>query len=242
MKLSLLLSVLMLAFPSFADDSTSSKIIKISAGEWPPFIGKNLDNFGSVGKTITDVFALQGYTVEFEFYPWTRAYVKAQEGEFDATAVWMFDESRTEHFYYSDPVAKEEFVFFYNKENPFSWSSLEDLTGKELGGGIGYSYGEPLNKLIDSKQVSMSRVKEPSQNILRLKHQRIDLYPEERQIGMYNLSQQPKEVQDSITYHPKPFLSNDSFLLFSKQSPNGQALLEIFNQGLKQWNASQVSD
>ncbi|OEF06102.1 ABC transporter substrate-binding protein [Vibrio genomosp. F10 str. 9ZD137] len=225
----------MLAFSSFANDSSSSKIIKISAGDWPPFIGKDLDDFGTLGKKITEVFALEGYSVEFNFYPWTRAYVKAQQGEFDATAIWMFEESRTEHFDYSDPVGKEEFVFFYNTDASFDWSSLDEIKGKEIGGEIGYSYGEELDSLIESGQVNMSRVKETRQNLLRLKHKRIELYAQERHIGMYKLSLQPEDVQASISYHPKPFLTNDSFLLFSKQSPNKQELLEAFNRGLKKW-------
>ncbi|MDN3684219.1 hypothetical protein QW180_12270 [Vibrio sinaloensis] len=45
---------------------------------------------------------------------------KASEGEYVATAVWMYAEERMEHFYYSAPVAQEQFVFFHLKEKAVS--------------------------------------------------------------------------------------------------------------------------
>lgn len=240
LKKSLLVIALLQCFFAlqvYADDT--HKTVKITAGDWPPFIGQKLEGYGVVAQTITQVFALEGYEVTFTFYPWARAYEKAQSGEYDATAVWMFDEERTQDFYYSDPVSQEQFVFFHHKDLDFEWSEIEDLKGYKLGGGLGYSYGSDLDALIDSKQVTISRVNSPSQNLLRLNHQRIEVYPEERQIGLYNLSQQPEEVQSNITYHPKPFLNNDGFVMFSKQSPRGKELLAIFNQGLIKWHQQQ---
>lgn len=235
----LVIPLLQCLFVLSAYAESTPQTVKITAGDWPPFIGQNLEGYGVVAQTIEQVFALQGYEVTFAFYPWARAYEKAQSGEYDATAVWMFDEERTEHFYYSKPVSQEQFVFFHHKDLAFDWAKIDDLKGYKMGGGLGYSYGEALDTLIDAKEVSISRVNNPSQNLLRLNHKRIQIYPEERQIGMYHLSQQPEEIQNNITYHPKPFLNNDGFVMFSKQSPRGKELLEIFNQGLIKWYQQQ---
>ena len=215
-----------------AFSTTDSKTVKIAAGEWAPFIGQELEYYGSVGKTIQDAFASQGYRVEFDFYPWKRAYQKTQEGEYVATAVWMFAEERTERFNFSDPVAQEQFVFFYKKGAQFEWESLEDLKGKHLGGGIGYSYGNELDAMINSEQIKMDRVAEPSQNFLKLKYGRIDLMPEEKQIGLHILNQRDDDLIDHIDFDPKPFLTNNSFMMFSKAHPEASKLLEIFNKGL----------
>lgn len=231
--------LLLCLFISSAYAENTRKTVKITAGDWPPFIGQSLEDYGVVAKTIKQVFALQGYEVVFTFYPWARAYEKAQSGEYDATAVWMFDDERTEHFYFSEPVSQEQFVFFHHKDLAFDWSTIDDLKGYKMGGGLGYSYGEALDRLIDAKEVSISRVNSPSQNLLRLNHKRIQIYPEERQIGMYHLNQQPEEIQGNITYHPKPFLNNDGFVMFSKLSPRGKKLLEVFNQGLIKWHQQQ---
>ncbi|MCW8333234.1 substrate-binding periplasmic protein [Vibrio paucivorans] len=224
---------------SSVETPNSDKIIKIAAGEWPPFIGEQLEDFGHVGHTIQQVFARQGYSVEFHFYPWKRAYKKASEGEYVATAVWMFTEERTEHFMFSDPVAQEQFVFFHLKENPFQWQSLSNLKGKTLGGGLGYSYGESLDTLINDEQVTIKRVESPEKAFQLLKYRRVELVPEEKHIGMFALSKMPIDTQELITYNPKPFLSNDNFLMFSKAHPDAKKLLTIFNQGLKQFKVSQ---
>ncbi|CAH0541489.1 substrate-binding periplasmic protein [Vibrio marisflavi] len=224
---------------SFAAQSSENKIVKISAGEWPPFIGQDLENNGFVAEIITEAFASQGYQVQFYFLPWKRAYNDTQQGKYDASAIWMFDEKRTEHFLYSDPVSQEQFVFFHHIDTPFEWKQMDDIKGKHLGGGLGYSYGEELNKLIEQGQVTMSRVNEPKQNLLILAHKRIDLFPEEVHIGKYTLEQQPIGVQQQITYHPTPFLSNSNFLLLPKANNRSDELRKIFNQGLKEWKAKQ---
>lgn len=233
-----LLAPILLITVGFNVNAQQSKLIKIAAGEWPPFIGQELENYGSVGQTIQAAFASQGYQVQFDFYPWGRAYQKTQDGDYAATAVWMYAEERIEHFNYSDPVAQEQFVFFYNKSKPFEWQSLDEVKGFNLGGGVGYSYGSELDQMIDSKAVNMVRVAKPEQNFLKLKHRRIDLVPEEKQIGLYTLSQQPQSVQDEIHYSDKPFLVNDSFMMFSKMHPESKKLMAIFNKGLAQIKAN----
>ncbi|KOO17042.1 ABC transporter substrate-binding protein [Vibrio xuii] len=228
---------LLLSTTSFA--ATDDKIIRIAAGEWPPFIGQQLEGFGHVGQTIEKVFAAQGYQVEFHFFPWKRAYKKASEGEFVATAVWMYAEEREEFFWFSDPVAQEKFVFFHLRDTPFEWTNLDDLKGKLLGGGLGYSYGEELDALLESGQVEMNRVEDPLKAFQLLKYRRVELVPEEKHIGMFSLNKLPIETQSLITFHPKPFLSNDSYLMFSKAHPQAKKLMAIFNQELAKLKASE---
>ena len=134
----LVIPLLHCLFTLSAYAENTHQTVKITAGDWPPFIGQNLEGYGVVAQTIKQVFALQGYEVAFTFYPWARAYEKAQNGEYDATAVWMFDEERTQHFYYSEPVSQEQFVFFHHKDLAFAWSDIDDLKGYKMGGGLGY--------------------------------------------------------------------------------------------------------
>ncbi len=229
-----LLSLLFSTSMPYASDDP--KVIKIAAGNWPPFIGQDLVDFGSVGQTIQKAFASQGYQVEFHFFPWKRAYKKASEGEFVATAVWMFAQDRTEHFYYSDPVGQEKFVFFHLREDDFDWQDITDIEGKHLGGGLGYSYGSEIDTMIEENTVTINRVDSPNQALQLLKYRRVDLVPEERDIGLFTLQKMPLELQEKVTFHPKPFLTNDSYMMFSKSHPQARKLLEVFNEGLKQVN------
>ena len=227
------LSLILVLFCPLVFSADNAKVIKIVAGEWPPFIGQKLENFGYVGEKVQRVFASQGYRVEFHFLPWKRAYKKASEGEYVATAVWMYAEERTEHFYFSSAVAQEQFVFFHLKEKAFRWRNLEDVQGEHLGGGLGYSYGKALDTLIKDDKVRITRVEDPNKAFQLLKYRRVTLVPEEKHIGIFTLSRLPTDMQDLITYDPKPFLSNDSYLMFSKAHPDATKMLAIFNQGLK---------
>ena len=234
MKRTLFLLTLISLFSPSA--STQTHVVKIAAGEWPPFIGEELEGFGHVGKIIEEVFSSQGYKVEFHFYPWKRAYKQASEGKYVATAVWMFANERTEHFLYSRPVAQEEFVFFHRKDMPFEWQSLNDLQGMHLGGGLGYSYGADLDAQLNTGKITMTRAEDPGKALQWLKYRRVDLVPEEKHIGLFTLQKMPIETQNLITFNQKPFLINQSYVLFSKAHPDGEKLLRIFNQGLRQRN------
>lgn len=231
-----------ISIPVWAAPSSihNSHIIRISAGEWPPFIGQHLENNGFVAEIIRKVFKDAGYEVEFHFFPWARAYAEAKAGRYDATAIWMFNQERTVDFYYSEAVSDERFVFFHHKETDFHWESLYDLKGLHLGGGIAYSYGAELDRLLETQQIKMSRVNDPKQNFERLAKKRIDLMPEEIHIGYYTLDKYLPQWREMITHHPKPFLINNNYLLFPKMGERSEQLLTLFNHGLKESDVSMI--
>ncbi|EGR2468004.1 transporter substrate-binding domain-containing protein [Vibrio cholerae] len=214
--------------------NAEDKLVRIASGEWPPFIGSDLPNYGFVGEIITQAFTKQGYQVEFQFLPWARAYAETQRGLYDATAIWMHSAEREVDFFYSLPVSQEEFVFFYPVKKPFDWKTLSDLAPYKLGGVLAYSYGKELDALLDSGVLTMERDGLAAKNLEKLAKGRVDLVPEEKHIGYYLINQQIPHLQDLITHHPTPFLTNSNYLLFPKQSARSQELLGVFNHYLVQ--------
>lgn len=220
---------------SAANDSpTANQSVRIASGEWPPFIGSNLPNYGFVGEIISQAFAQQGYQVEFHFLPWARAYAETQRGLYDATAIWMHSEEREVDFFYSLPVSQEEFVFFYPVKKPFNWTSLSELAPYKLGGVLAYSYGKELDALLESGTLTMERDGLAAKNLEKLAKGRVDIVPEEKHIGYYLINQEIPHLQALITHHPTPFLTNSNYLLFPKQGARSQELLAIFNHYLTQ--------
>ncbi|MFP3457585.1 hypothetical protein R0J89_15155, partial [Psychrobacter sp. SIMBA_152] len=114
-----------------------------------------------------------------------RAYHDTINDKYAATAVWMFEQQRTEDYFYSEPVLNERFVFFYHKKRPFDWQNLNDLKGLLLGGGLAYSYGEEFDKALQAGLFDMSRVSTTEQNFKRLAMGRIDAFAEEKSVGYY---------------------------------------------------------
>lgn len=219
--------------------SSADTTVDISVGDWPPFIAESLPHSGFVAHLISDIFAEAGYQVEFYFRPWNRTYLEAATGQRDATAVWMFEPERTDDFYYSEPVLKERFVFFHLKDRPFDWNILDDLAGEQLGGSLAYSYGPAFDAALERGVFELQRVATNKQNFARLLLGRIDVVPEEVSVGYHSLRRDlPPEQADRITHHPKPFLENDSFVLFPRVSSRSPELLRVFNETLEKFRAS----
>ena len=208
--------------------------LSISVGDWPPFFVESEPGQGTVARLVRDIFAAEGYKVEFHFRPWKRAYREAANGKHDATAIWMHTADRQKDFIYSEPVMNERFVLFYRKDTPIEWNQMQDLANLKLGGSIGYSYGPEFDRAIENGILNVEWVASTELNFRRLLFGRIDAFPEEINVGYYILRREtdPQEAR-RITHHPEPILENQSFLLFPANEPGTQALLEAFNKRLQ---------
>lgn len=210
--------------------------LDISVGDWPPFFIEGEPGQGSVARMVRDIFAEEGYTVTFHFRPWQRAYREAAIGNHHATAIWMYAPEREQDFTYSDPVMKELFVLFHRKDRPLEWDNLSDLSDLKIGTSFGYSYGPDFDTAVDNKLLSVDEAASTVLNFKKLLYGRIDAFPEEINVGYYILNRElsRSEVQQ-VTHHPKPILENESFLLFPKNEPETQHLVEIFNRQLAEF-------
>ncbi|MDL0432214.1 transporter substrate-binding domain-containing protein [Marinobacter sp. TBZ242] len=213
-----------------ADDRT----LTISVGDWPPFFVEDEPGQGSVARLVTDIFAEADYDVEFHFLPWKRAYREAANGKHDATAIWMYAADREQDFIFSDPVMKERFVLFFRKETPVKWERMSDLSGLQLGGSIGYSYGPTFDIAVENEVLDVEWVASTELNFRRLLFGHIDAFPEEINVGYYILRREMNQDEArNITHHPEPISENESFLLFPVNQPETDRLRKIFNRGLK---------
>lgn len=216
----------------------NDKILQISAGEWPPYLGLNLPGHGLAARLISDIFHDAGYQVRFHFLPWPRAYRETQLGRYNATAVWMAAAERQQHFWYSEAVLEEQFVFFHLKKTAFQFETLDDLVGIELGGGLGYSYGPAFDAALASGRLKISRVGDTTQNFRRLLKGRIRAFPEEIQVGYHKLRTDLPSELNQITHASLPLLKNQSFVLFPKSEGNSLKLQKIFDDGLARYKKS----
>ncbi len=211
----------------------AEEVVHITAGEWPPYLGSDLPHFGIAGRIITEAFATQGITVEMTFFPWKRAFELAKAGTFDGTAIWLKNSAREADFYYSDPVISELHVFFHLRSQPFMWKTLADLQDKTLGGLLGFSYGAEMDQAIASGLLTMQRVTSDEQNFKKLLANRIQVYPQEVNVGYTVLNDKffPGE-RALITHNDMPFLQQYSYLLLTTRHERNARLIKAFNTGL----------
>jgi polar amino acid transport system substrate-binding protein len=229
----LFLSALFSAQQVFAEE------ISIAVGDWPPYLSEKLKHNGIMGHLIKDVFEAEGYDVEITFLPWARAYDEAKVGRLDMTGVWMHKPERENDFYYSDPVLNEQFVFFHLKSTNFKWTTLDDLVGLKIGGGVEYSYGPEFDAALQSGNLIIERVPSKIMNWRKLFSGRILIYPEEINVGYSSLRQHfHSDKSYLVTHHPKPLLNNLSYVLFPKSSARSQLHMQRFNSRLKKFRES----
>ncbi|MEN8199822.1 MAG: transporter substrate-binding domain-containing protein [Thermodesulfobacteriota bacterium] len=239
MKIRTLLFVVIIT--SFLPLNTHAiETIRITNGEWPPYMSKELKHYGFFSHIITEAFALQGVKVEWGFFPWKRSYIYAESGEWDATAGWSHFPHREKHFHFSDTIVDSKWVFFHLKSYPFDWSTYRDLREIKVGGTMQYAYKGALQKAEEEGVIEIERVPQDEQNLKKLLSGRIDIFPQEVEVGyeMINNEFTPEEAM-LFTHHPLPAVASDELrLLFSKKVERNRHLVDVFNQGLKQLRES----
>ncbi len=234
MKIAKALSVLF-AVVFVATQVLAAETIRLASGEWVPYQSKSLKHSGVVSRIVTEAFALGGVTVEYEYYPWKRGYVFAENGELDGTFLWFDTAERRAAFYVSEPVIDIQYVFFHLKDYAFDWQTVDDLRGVTIGATVGYDLGEAFQQVEQGRAISVERVSTDKQNFQKLLLGRVQVFPSGREAG-YALIRQlfPPEKAELFTHHPLPLKAAPHHLLLSKKKARNRQLIKLFNKGLQQ--------
>jgi len=238
----LLLGIFNFLSPQYSWGKT--EVVRIATGEYAPYVSKNLKHYGVNSHIIKDSFKIMGLNVSFTFFPWKRNYEYAKQGKYDATSHWFHSKKREQHFYYSDSINIEKFVFFHLKSFHFNWNKLEDIKGLKIGATLEYTYTEEFLKLAKNKTLLVDFSPKDLTNIKKLAVGRLDLFPVDPLVGYYLLQKNyPQETVNLFTFHPKPLRSSSVHLIFPRvNKKKSKRLLKIFNAGLKKISRSNNLD
>ena len=129
-------------------DKKEDKLI-IAIGEWAPYTGKDLPNYGICSEIAAEVLSTMGVDYEFKFCPWERALKETEEGIVWGTFPWFYVQERIPSYFYSNEVLwNSRTMLFFHKSNPninkgnIEFDTLEDLKEYKFGGARGYFYDE----------------------------------------------------------------------------------------------------
>ncbi|MBF0287580.1 MAG: transporter substrate-binding domain-containing protein [SAR324 cluster bacterium] len=213
--------------------------IRLTNGEWPPYLSYDLQYYGFASRIVKEAFALEGIKVEYGFFPWKRAYLLAQQGKWDGSVVWHSTAERKKDFLFSDGVIKDYQVFFHLKSYAFDWNSLEDLTGILIGGTSGYVYNKEFDQAVRSGKLKIVYENSDEINLRKILWGRIKIFLADREVGFYLLNKHftPAEI-DLFTHHPKPLKIETLHLILSKKIPSNPSRLISFNKGLHRLKVS----
>ena len=218
---------------------SATEIIRITNGEWPPYLSEKLPHHGFASHVVSEAFFSVSITVEYGFFPWKRSYKYALDGKdaFDniwhGTVVWVFTEERAKDFLYSEPVVIDIEVLFHLKSSPLNWEIVDDLKGKKIGGTAHTVY--PLFEKAEKRGI-LTIIRGGNYNLLfkNLLHHDLDAVPQVKHVARYFLNTSlTKEERSQITYSPTIIQERCYHLILSKNINDNEQLLKRFNEGLK---------
>lgn len=225
----LCISLLMGAAPALAEE------VRLTNGEWPPYLGQTLPHQGIASRIVAEAFALEGIEVHWDFYPWARSLMLAQRGQRTGSAVWLRSEERDKDFYVSDPVVDSSYYLFHRKDHPLDWHEVQDLKGLQIGGANGFDYGPTFQQAEAEGTLNVRRQSNEELGLRQLLAGRIDVFPMDKTVAFDMLHQHFSAAERAqLTFHPKPLRSDTLHLMLSRAVPGNAELIARFNEGLKQ--------
>ncbi len=222
--------------------SAFSQTIRITNGEWEPYLSEYSPQYGLWSHIVSEAFRLEGINIKWGFFGWSRAYNVAKKGKkWDASAVWWPTEEVKKDFFISEPVGKTSMVYFHLKNYPFDWKTIDDLKDNNIKIGVTqeYDYGKEFMQAMKNKKIRVETVQTDETNFKKLLGGRIQIFPNDPIVGSAQIRGLfSSDKVDLIIYHPKEFHISDVCLIISKNSPKAQYFLEKFNSGLKKFKAT----
>lgn len=214
-------------------DADAQDRIRLTNGEWAPYLSKNLPHFGAASHIVVSAFAVVGVEVEYGFYPWKRSYKLAREGTWNGTLVWVYTPARAVDFDYSDVVISDPEYLFHLKTFDLQWKTIEDLRGLSIGATLHTVY-PTLENAEALGILTIERAGNYDTLYHRLLKARIHAIPQVSQVGRYYLrTTLAPEARSQITYANTIVQERNYHLILSKKVEVNKQLLKRFNNGLK---------
>jgi len=237
----LLLAIALLPASSLLDAAppvpVEPQTARITWGDWPPFHSRSLANDGLYSHLIREAYNAVGVSVEFGVFPWKRALLVAQTpgSSWHGTSGWVKTPERDEIFLYTDAIHKGCIGFFHKSKTPFNWERAESIKGLRVGVTSGFSSNALIKKMkAAGLDISIREVSEAKFGIRMLNAERIDAFINDESVGqsIINRELKPSDV-GAIIFHPQPLFCDSYRILFPKEKPESQYLIQQFNAGLK---------
>jgi len=212
----------------------SEEPVRITIGEWTPYLSKELKHYGVAAHIVTEAFAKEGIEVQYKFLPWKRAEQYVISGEQEGSILWVRTEERAKVFLFTEVMLAGDAVFFHLKSFPFDWQTYQDLAKLRIGGLVSATYPWVEKAKEQGIHLKIYPVINEKQNFAKLLKQRIHVYGMDRLVG-YNILQThfSSEEAQKVTHHPRPVETWPYRLIFSKQVERSPRLVEAFNKGIQ---------
>jgi polar amino acid transport system substrate-binding protein len=211
---------ILLSMQVFADT------VRLSNDPWPPYVVSDTD--GLSVEIIRKAFNDQEFNVEVKLEPWKRAYLNVLQGKTDVLMAAWKTPKREADLLFSDPYYINELVFIKRRDDPFTYQSLEDLSGLSVGVVAGYGYNTDFLSTTHFNRIETNNL---TQNLRKLLASRIDLSVADRLVSI-RVMDNSKLERDKIEFVSEPLARTPLHIAVSYNNPRHKYLIEYFNQEL----------
>lgn len=210
----------------------TGETIVLATGEWAPFIGETLPDYGLHSKIITRVFTQMGYEVKLDFMPWKRGYQLTKKGDYIATYTWSKTPDRAEEMFYPEnelSLSKE--VGFYKKSKfpgGLKISGLEDIKARSLKvvGIASYWYEKPLKDL----GIKVHIVSTGDLAWKMLNGGRADILIENMDVGIAESQGYLGKGKNAEFGTTAPLKTQQMYVVFSRVHPKAKAVMATYDK------------
>lgn len=235
--INILLASLLLAttvsLPVQADDGT----VHLTSLDWPPYTGPQLQDGGCLTQLVKQAFEASGLTASVDFYPWSRTIAQVRDAHSHHLGFFpaYYSAERENEYYMSEPLGEGPIGLIERKDLPIVWNTLTDLAGKRIGVVQDYINTAEFDALAGSGKLVVEEVVSDTLNIRKMIGNRIDTAVIDKHVFYHLLDTDPDLAAGKtlLQFNPKPLESKKLYLYF-RRTPEGLALRDRFNTGLRQ--------
>lgn len=225
--------IMILCF-SFCFNISAKEKIRLTTGEWSPYISEGLDNKGLFAQITVEAFATQNIEVELGFFPWQRVFQLSKSGEWDGTLAYAKTTEREKYYYYSEPVYTGQYALFHLKARPLKWQKYADLHNVTIAATRGFGgMGQEFIAAEESKVINVERLASDDQSFNMLLLNRVQAVASDVEVGYVLINKLfGPEKADMFTHSPRIIQQARYHLALAKNGKRGAELLAKFNTGL----------
>lgn len=215
-----------------------ARSLSITGTTWAPYqMTENGEAAGLATDVVRQVLARLGIEPRFHLVPWERCIREYERGEADAVYLISPNPQREQFLLFpATPIATSTYVFFIRKSDTgrLRFDGYGDLAGHTVGVTSGYSYSPEFWEGV-KKSSGVQETSTDEQNFLKLANGRFDYFPCDAYAGVDLIRK--LGIEDKVVYLPKPVVTKDYFLAFSRRSGQKdlEKLVSAFDAVLKEF-------
>lgn len=218
----------------------AQNVVRVTAGEWSPYISNDLEYKGLLAQIAIEAFAKKGVTLKIGIFPWARATELSKSGEWDGTLAFAKLKEREKFYLYSDPIYTGRYVFFHLKNFALNWNTYQDLSKIKMASTRGFGgMGDEFLKAEKDHVIQVERFTSDAQSFQMLLSKRVQAVPSDLEVGYVLLRRlYGAESTKVFVHNTKAIQESPYHLVISKKAKNPEKIVETFNEGLKLLHSS----